>query len=67
MKDEFFINSEFANNTNFSIPVVKSSTGTVYNCFYPYDMYGTIVPFDDIANREPLTAKYLLDNKVLIT
>lgn len=60
--DEFFINSEIAKQSKFSIPIIKSSTGKRYQCYYPYDKNGKIIPFSEIEKDE-ITAKFLKQNK----
>ena len=60
--DDFFINSELAKKSSFSIPIVKSSTGQRYKCFYPYNKEGKAIPYCEIEKDE-VTAKILLANK----
>ena len=63
LMDKFFINSEIADGTAFSVPIIKASTGKEYKCFYPYDKLGNIIDIDVIKDVEPHTAKLLFDNK----
>jgi adenine-specific DNA-methyltransferase len=61
--DRFFIDSEIARGTAFSIPIVKASTGKECLCFYPYNKNGDIIDFGIIKDIEPHTAKLLEDNR----
>jgi adenine-specific DNA-methyltransferase len=65
--DSFFINSDLSKTSKFVIPIIKASTNKKYKCFYPYDEFGKIIPFDILVKEEPITAQYLLDNKELLT
>ena len=62
--DKFFIDSEIAKGSAFSVPIIKASTGKEYLCFYPYNKNGDIIDFDVIDEIEPHTAKLLKDNHV---
>lgn len=64
--DKFFIDSELANNSHFSVPIIKASTGRQCMCFYPYSNKGAILSFSHIERVEPNTAKTLLSNKKLL-
>ena len=63
LMDKFFIDSEIAKGTAFSVPIVKASTGKEYLCFYPYNKLGEIIDFRIIKEMEPHTAKLLEDNR----
>ena len=62
LMDDFFINSEIAEKSKFSIPIVKTSTGKRYRCFYPYDKNGKVLPYSEIE-KDDVSAKILQQNK----
>ena len=66
LKDEFFIGSTLAENSKFSVKILKSSTGTYKKCFYPYDSSGFVIDFETIQEQEPETADFLLKHKHIL-
>ena len=54
--DNFFI-GDF-NFDEYTIPVVKSSTGKMQKCFYPYDKNGKYIPFDELINIPQIKQYY---------
>ena len=57
--DSFFIGSfDFE---EYTIPVIKSSTGVVAQCFYPYDKNGKYIPFDELI-KVPKIKDYYFQN-----
>ena len=57
--DSFFIgNFDFE---EYTIPVIKSSTGVVAQCFYPYDKNGKYIPFDELI-KVPKIKDYYFQN-----
>lgn len=62
LADNFFIGDfEF---DDFTIPIVKASTGKVNNCLFPY-LDGKIVPYEELT-KNPLIKTYYEVNKDLL-
>lgn len=66
LNDSFFINSELAQVSSYSIPIVKSSTGKKGVIFYPYDKNGKTIDFSDIEKNDIQTVSILKNNKELL-
>lgn len=66
LNDNFFINSEIAKKSLYSINVVKSSTGEMYPCFYPYDKNGDIIELDTIEKHDQYTFSILEEKNTLL-
>lgn len=60
--DKFFIDSEIATKSIFSIPIIKASTGKTHKCFYPYDTSGKPIPYSEIK-KDKIAEKILTQNK----
>ena len=57
--DNFFIGQfDF---DEYTIPVIKSSTGVMAQCFYPYDKTGKYIPFDELI-KVPKIKDYYFKN-----
>ena len=63
--DSVFINN-FSFDSEFIIPVIKSSKGIQQQIFYPYDKGGTLIP-EDILQQDKELYQYLLLNKDKLT
>ncbi|MBR1375246.1 MAG: N-6 DNA methylase [Cardiobacteriaceae bacterium] len=58
--DNFFIGQfDFE---EYTIPIIKSSTGTMAKCFYPYDKTGKYIPFDELI-KVPKIKNYYFENE----
>lgn len=66
LNDKFFINSDIAQNSIFSIPIIKSSTGVIGRCFYPYDKQGNKIPLDIIQKEDKTAYDILMKNEELL-
>lgn len=62
LADEVFIDNlpEFK---NYTIPIVKGSTGQVKRCLFPYDKDLNLIPLEKIKETDPKVYMYLLENK----
>lgn len=66
LNDNFFINSELANISKYSIPIIKSSTGEKGVIFYPYDKNGKVLDFSTFENNDIMSTEILINNKELL-
>lgn len=62
LADKFFIDNKEIPENPYMIPVCKSSTHKTYNCFYPYDENGIIIPLEQIQKHKDLY-NYLINHK----
>jgi len=54
--DDFFIgNWDF---DDYTIPIIKASTGVVKKCIFPYDSFGNLVPFDGLIKIPTIREHY---------
>ncbi|MGN1122486.1 MAG: Eco57I restriction-modification methylase domain-containing protein [Eubacteriales bacterium] len=54
--DEFFIGDwDF---TEYTIPIVKASTGRMAKCLFPYDKHGKLLPFEVLSNVPGIRRHY---------
>ncbi|MDR2046920.1 MAG: N-6 DNA methylase [Clostridiales bacterium] len=54
--DEFFIGDWTF--TDYTIPIVKASTGNMTKCLFPYDNFGRIIPFDVLTKNIEIKSHY---------
>ncbi len=53
--DKFFIDCSFDDHT---IPIVKASTGKKYNCLFPYDEQGKLLPYETLEKNIQIKQYY---------
>ena len=54
--DDFFIGE--LDFSDYTIPVVKASTGRMSTCFFPYDKKGELVPYEVLAQIPQIRQRY---------
>lgn len=63
LADRFFIGDfDF---DEYTIPVIKASTGKTYKCIFPYEN-GKLIPFSKLA-QNPIIENYFLQNKQMLS
>jgi adenine-specific DNA-methyltransferase len=65
LADQFFIGDEKFDFEEFTIPIVKASTGKWTRCFFPYDSDGRLVPFEELS-KNPSIKTYCEKNYELL-
>ena len=54
--DEFFIGEWLF--SDYTIPIIKASTGRVAKCIFPYDKFGKLIPYDVLTKDRMLKEHY---------
>lgn len=58
--DDFFIKDKFP-FSSYVIPVIKSSTGELKQCFFPYDEFGNLISYNTLISNDIIKKYYSLN------